>query len=283
MEWDLTTWLIDKSAPLLKRLLWRGGLARDNWVPRLNHLFRNEVELLGPYRHEPIIHLEGALTPSLAHAALAEEQRSLLIADPKRSNDPNAILCSDPHWADDPVHFHVQCCDYATLRVLRDESINPRKQPRVLSANVLLICREAREIILHRRADWSDHLPGALHTIGGAYRPPSVDAREGDRQSLRRTAIREAGEESDVAFSLEESPMVLLRELQTGFIQLAYLGANISSKEARNLKPNIEGAPVRVGFDDLPRFLREERNWYPSGKAAILAWLALGAPNGGLL
>jgi hypothetical protein len=126
-------------------------------------------------------------------------------------------------------------------------------------------------------------MPGSLHTIGGAYSPPHIDGHEGDRTSLRRTAVREAGEESDAAFALDRIPMVVFRELQTGFIQLAYLGVNISAEEKRNLKPNREGTLVYVSFDELPHVLRHERNWYPSGKAAILSWLALGAPNAGWL
>ncbi len=283
INWGVVTWLLDKSARYVKPLIGRGALARDKWVPQLNELFRNEVELFGPYRHEPVIHLDGPLSLSVAQTDYAAKERSRLVTDPNRSNDPNAILSSEPRWADDPVHLHAQYCDYAVVRTLRNESLGTNPRPPVLSANILMICRETREIILHRRAPWSDHLANHLHTLGGAYWPPNVDNREGDRLSLRRTAIREVGEESDAAFSLLESPMVLFREPPTGFIQLAFLGVNISAKEVLNLKPNREGTLDHVSYDELPRRLRHERNWYPTGKAAILAWLALGAPNAGSL
>jgi len=283
INWGVVTWLLDKSVQYLKPLIGRGALPRDEWVPRLNELFRNEVELFGPYRHEPVIHLDGPLSLNFAQGGSAAKERSQLAIDPNKSNDPHAVLSSEPIWTDDPVHFHAQFCDYATVRVLRNESLSTNPRPPVLSANILMICRETREIILHRRAPWSDHLPNYLHTLGGAYWPPHVDNREGDRLSLRRTAIREVGEESDAAFPLVESTMVLFREPATGFVQLAFLGVNISAKELRNLKPNREGTLDHVRYDELPRRLRQERYWYPSGKAAILAWLALGAPNGGWL
>ena len=43
---------------------------------------------------------------------------------------------------------------------------------------------------------------------------------------------------------------------------------------------NWEGKPLCVPYDELPRFL-DQPSWVPSGKAHVMAWLAIGAPNGG--
>ena len=162
---------------------------------------------MGLYRHEPMIHLEGPFPLSPAQEGFAAEMRKLFAADDGKVNDPHAVLKVQPEWKDDPLHFHVYSLDYVALEALRNDELSNDIRPLVLSANVLLICRENREIILHRRAPDSRTYPCALHTIGGAYWPPDVDGREGDRLSLRRTAAREAGEESDVFLRKALLPM----------------------------------------------------------------------------
>ena len=75
--------------------------------------------------------------------------------------------------------------------------------------------------------------------------------------------------------------MLLCRELKTGFIQFVLLGVDVDADEAAVMKTNWEGDKVVVGFDELPQRLAAEEQWVPTGKAHILAWLALGAPNAG--
>ena len=45
---------------------------------------------------------------------------------------------------------------------------------------------------------------------------------------------------------------------------------------------NWEGTPECISYDDLPVLLTQ-KNWVPSGKAHVLAWLAFGAPNAGVM
>lgn len=281
LDWGLLTWLIDKGLPHLKPLVGKSALARDDWVPRLNHCFRGEAEVYGPYRHEPLIKINGRFPLTPQQENFAENQKKLIAAENK-SNDPHAILSSDPKWMDDPLIFNALSLDFAAVRTLRNREYNDDPYPPVLSANALLICKQTREIVLHRRSDDSDTYHNALHTIGGAYWPPDFGGREGDHFRLRRTAVREAGEESDAVFIIgKQHPMVVLREIKTGFVQLAFLGVDIPPDEIRNLRPSREGSICLVSYDDLPNLLRHEKDWNPTGKAAILAWLALGAPNGG--
>jgi hypothetical protein len=267
----------------LKPLFGRGALPRHSWVPNINEFFKGDAELFGPYKHEPVIESKGAFPLNDAQATEAAKERKKIASDKNTTNDPHAVLSSGPNWNDDPLNFKVQTLDFAAVRVLRRNiDRNNNSLPQVLSANILLICRESREIILHRRAAHSDTYPNALHTIGGAYMPPKVDHREGDFYQLRLTAFREVLEESGANFVLDENPpMVVLREVKTGFIQLIFLGINISLKGKSKLKSGREGEIVYVKYDELPRRLRQENDWVPTGKAAILAWLALGAPNGG--
>lgn len=278
LEWGVVTWIADKLLPYVPHLFrWLRKGPSQMWVARLNARFRGEAELFGPYRYEPVIRIEGPLelTPELA--ARAERERLAGI----RTNDPHAVLAREPQWDDDPLAFDVRTLDFSAVLALRDPALNVDPRPQLLSASVVLVCAETREVLLHRRAVDSATYPSALHTFGGAYWPPDVEGRVGDRLRLRSTALREVNEETEAAIGLEDEPMVVLRETRTGFVQLAFLGVGLSARKARELRPNPEGHITRVGFDELPKVLLLEKNWVPTGQAAILAWLAMGAPNAG--
>ncbi len=74
---------------------------------------------------------------------------------------------------------------------------------------------------------------------------------------------------------------MISKELRTGFIQLVFLGFNVSSRTMDYISGNWEGSLERVPFRKLRKVL-SMKTWVPSGKAHILAWLALGSPNAGL-
>jgi hypothetical protein len=280
VEWGVLTWIIDKLLPYAGRL-YRGSSAKPaaSWLPRLNERLRGEAEVFGPYQHEPEIHIDGAVVLTQAQADFAARERAKLGG--QRPNDPHAILDREPHWSDDPLSLHVRTLDFASAMALRDPALNPDPRPQILSANLVLVCPETREVILHRRAEDSATYPSALHTFGGAYWPPGVEGRVGDRRRLSATALREVNEETEAALGVEDEPMIVLRELRTGFVQLAFVGVALSARKAQRLRPNREGSITRIAFDELPRVLLQEKNWVPTGQAALLAWLAMGAPNAG--
>ena len=105
---------------------------------------------------------------------------------------------------------------------------------------------------------------------------------DADRGGVLSTVQREVHEESQISLSIDAPPHLMIsKELTTGFIQLGFLGFNISSHTMDRLSGNWEGSPERVPFRHLPEVLSRQ-SWVPSGKAHILAWLALGAPNSGV-
>jgi len=280
MDIGLITWAIDKLLPYLPRVLRRSPeLPAASWLPRLNERFRGEAEVFGPYQHEPDIHIDGPVMLTQEQADFAARARTQLGG--QRPNDPHAILAREPHWGDDPLSLHVRTLDFAAVMALRDPALNPDPRPQILSANLVLVCPEMREVILHRRSEDSATYPSGLHTFGGAYWPPGVEGRVGDRRRLMATALREVNEETQAALGVEDEPMIVLRESRTGFVQLAFVGVALSARKAQRLKANREGSISRVGFDELPKVLLQERNWVPTGQAALLAWLAMGAPNAG--
>jgi len=174
------------------------------------------------------------------------------------------------------VHLAVRTLDFAGVRALRLEG----RRPLVLSAGALLVCSATQEVLLHRRGLNMDKYSSCLHTTGGGYMPPSSHGRD-DGTSLRATAEREVHEETRLALPPGASPPRLLaQELATGFIQLLYLGFDLPRAAVERAQPNWEGHIERVPFSALHAVLLRS-DWVPSGKAHVLAWLALGAPGAG--
>jgi hypothetical protein len=250
-----------------------------SWLPRLNSYLTGRVILYALLKSEPQIHLMGEYQLDDERRKLAKD-KFREIRDERRPNDPHAILMTTPSWNMDPVYFEAQTLDFAAVRALRDETLGDLK-PELLSSNAVIFCSETRQLILHLRSAKSDTFfeQENLHTMGGAYQPP-LEGREWDKVSLLHTAKREVLEEAGKSLLWEaEPPMIIMKELETGFIQLAILGIDISANAADRLIESWEGRPVKLDFDDLQRSLMSDTAWVPTGKAAVLAWLALGAPN----
>ena len=151
---------------------------------------------------------------------------------------------------------------------------------RSISASAVIVCREEQVILLHERGKTVETFAEHIHTLGGAYIPPGAGV-DPDRLSLRSAGMREVREESQVALSGDMfPPMMMAKELHTGFIQLVFLGFGVRPAALAQLEGNWEGTPLRIPFAELPAALQAP-NWVPTGKAHILAWLALGAPNAG--
>lgn len=261
---------------------WRqnGSRQAKNWLPRLNAYFDNEVFIFSQVRSEPVIRLKGRYPLDANRKEVANIQRLKLLQEQRR-NDPHAVLVNLPKWQHDPVYLEAQTLYFSEVRALRDSKLGNLK-PEILSANALFFCSETHELILHLRSTDSDTFKRIrrLHTLGGAYQPPDMDGTPADKLSLSNTARREVLEEAEAGLVWRETPpMICLKELETGFIQLAFLGIDIPSKEAVRLAGSWEGEPIRIAFNDLHRTLTTDESWVPTGKAAVLAWLALGAPN----
>ena len=181
--------------------------------------------------------------------------------------------------------IRAESCDFAEVLALREQSLVSRKPPpAVLSAGAVVICPEARSLIVHRRSSTSATYPDALHILGGAYKPPvqfkHID-NPGDRSSLEFTMIREVFEETGLIVRRYDEPVSVAEELDTGFIQYVYLGVRITATQFGQLSQNSEGDLVKVSFDELRKVIADGNLWVPTGRAQILMWLGLGAPGSG--
>lgn len=240
---------------------------------QLNNYFKDEVKVYCFNETEPKVHIRGKHSLTEAQIALAAKHRAKL-AEVNRPNDPHAILVGNPLWKASPVNLEVSTLDFAEVCALREEGIRPQ----IVSAGAVLLCKEKEELILHRRGDVATY-PNALHIIGGAYIPDGTGVCDPDRAGLFSTISREAHEETQVHVPTHDvQAMVMAKELFTGFIQLVALGISIHPKEVERVRGNWEGQIERVPFKNLPSVLKDP-TWVPSGKAHVLAWLGLGAPN----
>jgi 8-oxo-dGTP pyrophosphatase MutT (NUDIX family) len=259
------------------------GEAR-HWLERLNAAFAGWMTLHGLSRSVPLVRMAGEHPLTAEERAAARAERARIVG--KKPNDLHAVLSRQPVWSDNPVVFEVWTLDFADVATLRKAG----QQPEIVSAGAVVLCAETRELVLHRRSKESATYPGALHIVGGGYIPPGR-GREGDGLSLLNTVRREVLEETRVSVTWSELPPVLLaKELATGFIQVVLLGVNLTAAEVERLDHGFEGESLRVRFDDLPRLLQRHdapdsgavsADWVPTGKAHVLAWLALGAPGAG--
>lgn len=249
--------------------------ASENWIARVNALFSGEVQIICQPSREPTLHLEGEYQLTAQQMEEAAKQRTALKAE-GRPNDMHAILVEEPAWQAATVHMRIRTIDYAGIVALRKEGLHPA----VLSSCALVLSQEMGQILLHRRATNVATYPSCLHIIGGGYMPPSHHGRD-DGDSLRSTAEREVLEETKLALPPAATPpMILAREVTTGFIQLVFLGFDVPASAVARLKGNWEGHVEAIPYEHLPELLQES-GWVPSGKAHVLAWLALGAPGAG--
>lgn len=245
-------------------------------LDHLNNLFEGEAEIIRFIAEQPrLAHVAELKLSSNLHS-LAVKYREEILPFQKKQNEPHAVLCEEPIWVNEPIHLKFKRTDYASICALRDVG----EKPKILSGGALIFCSEKREIYLHQRSEKTDTFKRRLHIFGGNYIPPHWV--HDDEYSLIRTAKREIVEETSLGLTWsKETPMVMGREIETGFIQFVLLGVDIPTDDTETLlRKNWEGEVVKLSFDRLEEFLLSDNiNWVPSGKLFVLAWLAAGAPN----
>jgi 8-oxo-dGTP pyrophosphatase MutT (NUDIX family) len=243
-----------------------------DWRARLAAAFAGEAMPLGLARAMPAVRARGpaALPAAVGAPAAAERARLTRLG---RRNEAHAILTREPDWTAEVPRFEVALLDYAALTALRRLG----RRPPVVSAGAVVLCRARRTLLTQRRSRAVAHYPGRRHLFGGAFDPD----RDEPAGNLRATAARELAEEARLPLPDGATPPVLLaREVPTGFVQALYLGIDVPADAAVAAGGTWEGTVESVGFDALPEALAAD-DWVPSGRAAVFAWLAQGAPGAG--
>jgi len=240
---------------------------------QINNYFDTEFKLYCFCKNQPRINQKGKYALTTTQKEISRKYKSLLKRK-ERPNDPHALLINPTIWKSDPVNLDVETLDFSDICALREEG----GKPQIISASVVLFCKETEELIFHRRGNVATY-PNALHTFGGSYIP--YGGWNPDRKGLLSTIFREVFEETQVQVNCEDIKiMAMAKEVSTGFIQLIALGLSVSSKSVNDLQGSWEGEIVQIPFENLQSVLMDNSfNCVPSGKAHVLAWLALGAPN----
>ncbi len=238
------------------------------WVPRLAALFEGHAEvktLLGEALPE-VVTWPGALDEGVT--TLAEEIRPSL-----EVNQPQLLVEPVLDWSRRPLILRGVCVDFAIVAAMR----RLQRLPVVLSASAVVCTADPVGLVLHRRAN----LPhttyaNCLHTLGGAFHPDlETLASVGTDRDLHDTLVREVFEESRLRVSLDGSTGLMVEEPRTGFIQL--LGLGVTAPRPRP-ELNAEGMSELVRPEHLLATLLRDR-WVPTGRLAVLLWLAAGAPG----
>ena len=107
-----------------------------------------------------------------------------------------------------------------------------------------------------------------------------VDYQNTSDQTLLNACLREVHEESSAQPSLSESRVVIVENLEIGWIDVMFMAGVISSSNAQRLKGSKEGDVLAVGFDQLEQQLADNSHaWVSNGIAHHLIWLRLRAPG----
>ena len=229
--------------------------------------------VVGPARNEVQFISDGCLK-----LTESEQELEIEIVDgfPKNyTNDTCAAVVHKPYWNDDPLIIRFHELSYGGILARRKKGIYIG----IVSANVLLLCEEQECLILHKRSSTQYDYANALHTFGGAFIPPGSGPRE-DLSGIKRTALRETMEESEIGIYIPKStPQIVIDEHEIQFIQTAFIGVNITSEQVRDGKSNWEGDPVFIKFAELHDRMFDLSAWTPTGWVHVLFWLALNTPG----
>jgi|GEM_PF-2911086 len=188
-------------------------------------------------------------------------------------NQPQLLVDHVAQWERRPLTLRGTDVDFASVAALRKLG----RRPAVLSASAVVCTVNPPALMLHRRAELPHTTYGnCLHTLGGAFHPDrGTLGSVGTDRDLHDTLLREVFEESRLRASLDACTGLILEETRTGFIQ--YLGLGVTAGTAVS-EVNAEGMSELVRPADLLTALCEDR-WVPTGRLAVLLWLAAGAPG----
>jgi len=163
--------------------------------------------------------------------------------------------------------------DYIQWKTLRDAG----RRPRAVYAGAVLVCPDRACVYVHKRSPRVATEPGKLHGFLGGF---IVNYQNQSDDTLLHACLREVHEESSAQPSLDESRVIIVENLDIGWVDVMFMAGAISISNAQRLKGSKEGDVLELGFDQLERQLVENRDaWVSNGIAHHLIWLKLGAPR----
>jgi hypothetical protein len=163
--------------------------------------------------------------------------------------------------------------DYIHWKTLRDAG----RKPRSVYAGAVLVCPDEASLYVHKRSPRVATEPGKLHAFAGGF---IVDYQNNADHTLMHACLRELHEESSAQPQLDGARVVIVENLEIGWIDVMYMAGVISQTNAQRLKGSKEGEVVALPFAQLEQQLTDNRrSWVSNGIAHHLIWLKLGAPG----
>lgn len=248
-------------------------ISKEN-LEKINKIFQAQVKITGPYLNEPTIISNGYFDEINDEIKIKVKDYEKIFSERNTPNDLHAIIANKINHQDDPISLETEITDYAMVRAIR-EGKPSHLWPKILSGSALVFDKKTGHLILHRRSNKSATYKEHLHTIGGAFWPRTA-TRDGDKNSIRNTVQREVYEEINTNIEIKkDTPLFLIEEINTGFIQFLYVGCNVIDSD--RLEGNAEGTYTKRSFQKIEELLSGDEKIVPSGEAAIFLWLAMGA------
>jgi len=231
---------------------------RQSVISELNSLFRTSIYFHQTLEKEPILVDAGNYIADESLIKEAHAIQSVLHAD-----DLHAVVIQ-PSLSANPVIFRYRRLPFSQVIALR----NRGEKPNLLTANLIATDLEKQLIILHHRSPRSHLYPDMLSIPGGGFCPPDGLGRTGEMH-ITGTANREFNEETRLTVHIRNDiAIVLTEELETGAIQVNFLGAATQIPDNRN--SGWEGDVECIHFNALYEML-VTRKWTPLGKSCVLA------------
>lgn len=163
--------------------------------------------------------------------------------------------------------------DYIHWMTLR----NAGHKPKAVYAGAVLVCPEEASLYVHRRSQAVATEPGKFHAFVGGY---IVDYQNIADDTLLNACLRELHEESSAQPQLEDARVVIVEDIEVGWIDVMFMAGVIYKSNAQRLKGSREGKVVSLPFKKLVYEFTENREaWVSTGVAHHLIWLKLGAPG----
>lgn len=236
-----------------------------------NNIFKNKVKFIRILFEEPKLKLSDDNFFILADDTEFKKE----IENKKLDNDPHAVFptTENINWNDNPPVINYQTIFYSQLLALHKQKVKPI----IISCGALLVSNQTGELILHRRSSESRTYPNKRHIFGGAMLGQNGLSRY-DR-SCWETAKREINEEIGIELKNGRYPIYLGEELDTGFLQIVFLGVPISKKEIDYASENWEGEITKVPFNQIQDCFIHHDEYVPTALMHIRCWLDLGAPG----
>jgi len=163
--------------------------------------------------------------------------------------------------------------DYIQWKTLRDAG----RKPRAIYAGAVLVCPEGACVYVHKRSPDVATEPGKLHAFAGGF---IVDYQNLSDDTLLHACLSELHEESSAQPHLDDSRVVIVENLDIGWVDVMFMAGVISHSNAERMKGSKEGDVLALSFEELERHLVENRDaWVSNGIAHHLIWMKLGAPG----